>query len=334
MHGAQCLRGALAVHDHGDIALRSTLSNGAHADRRVAQRIEHLGGHAVSAGHSVADDRQDAQSQAHVDALNLAVAQFRVECPAHRGLRAGGLRLGNGEAYRMFGAALGNQYDRNACVAQCAEQAMSGAGHADHPGAFQIHQCHRIDGGDALDHERRNRLGANQRAALFRGKCVLDVDGDVASHGRLHGLRMNHLGAEVSQLHRLVIGELIDDLSVGNEARIGRQHSIHVGPNDDFRRLQQRAEYRPGKIAAVASERGLHPAGGRCDEAGHDQSAREVRRHQPLEVLFARGPLHRGTQGSPFDDDHFPGIDPLHGAGNSAPLAQKGAKRRVDQISP
>ena len=108
----------------------------------------------MRSGHAVADDGQDALPQPDVNLLNLSVAQLRVERPAHRGLGTNGLRLGNGETDGMLGAALRDQDHRNAGIAQSTEQAMRGAGHTDHPGALQIDQRHRIDGGDALHLER------------------------------------------------------------------------------------------------------------------------------------------------------------------------------------
>ena len=51
----------------------------------------------------------------------------------------------------MLRAALRNQDDRDALFAQRAEQAMRGAGHADHAGAFDVHHRDVLDGGDALD---------------------------------------------------------------------------------------------------------------------------------------------------------------------------------------
>ncbi len=86
---------------------------------------------------------------------------------------------------------------------------------------------------------------------------------------------------------------------------------------------QQRAENGAGKIAAVAAQRGLLALGGGRDESRHDQPAGKTRRHQASRLRFAHRPLHRGTQGPPFNDDDFAGIDPQHLALDAAALAQK-----------
>jgi hypothetical protein len=163
-------------------------------------------------------------------------------------------------------------------------------------------------------------LSANQGAALIRRKGIADVDGNVARNGRFHGLRMNDLGAEVSEFHRLVVRQLIDDLRIGNEPWIRRQDPVHIGPNDDFRRVQQRAENRAGEIAAVAPQGGLHTGRRRRDEPRHDEPPLESWRDQTVEVSFARGPLYSRSQGSPFDDDDVAGVHPAHVAGNAGAL--------------
>ena len=75
---------------------------------------------------------------------------------------------------------------------------------------------------------------------------------------------MNHLGAEVRELHRLLVRERVDDRRVGNEARIGAQHAVDVGPDVDLVGVEQVADDRRGEIAAVASERRLEAVAGRA----------------------------------------------------------------------
>ena len=110
---------------------------------------------------------------------------------------------------------------------------------------------------------------------------------------------MNHLGAEVGELHRLVVGQRIDHRGVGHAARVGRQHPVDIGPDVDLRRSQQRAEDRRGKIAAVAPERGLHAAAVGGDEAGDDERAGEIRRHQRLEGWRATLPTGFPARAAP-----------------------------------
>ena len=57
---------------------------------------------------------------------------------------------GNREADRMLRAPLRNQDDRDAILAQRAEQALRRARHADHAGALEVDERDAVDAGDAL----------------------------------------------------------------------------------------------------------------------------------------------------------------------------------------
>ena len=89
-------------------------------------------------------------------------------------------------------------------LAQRAKQPVRGTGHADHAGALEIDQRDVLNAGDALDRLVRVRLRADQRSRLLRREGIADPDRDIAPDRRRHGLRVDDLGAEVRQLHRLV----------------------------------------------------------------------------------------------------------------------------------
>ncbi len=95
-----------------------------------------------------------ARSGVDVDTLDLPIGELTRECRAQHRLGAHRLRLRNGAADRMLGAALRDQDDRDALFAQRAEQPMRGARHADHAGAFEVDERHVLDAGDALDRQR------------------------------------------------------------------------------------------------------------------------------------------------------------------------------------
>lgn len=275
----------------------------------------------MRAGHAVADDGENAHAQPAFDALNLSVAQFRIECAAYGLFGPDRLRLRDGEADRMLGAALRNQDHRDSRVAQGAEQAMRRAGHTDHAGALDVDQRHRVDRRNAFDLERRGRMRADQRAALRGRERIADVDRNIARNRRLHRLRVDHLGAEVREFHGFVVRELVDDLGIRHEPGIRREHTVHIRPNVNFERIEQGAEDRPGVIAAVASERGLQAFYGRRDESRDHESSDEIVGHEPAQIRFAFGPLDRRAERTPLDDDDLARIDPADLAGDTRPLA-------------
>ena len=144
--------GHVPLVDHrGNIALRRALGNGPHVDAGVAERAEELGRHARQSGHVVADDGNDAAITLHVDALNLALLQFERKGLTDDLLHPRRMAGRHGKADRVLGTGLGDQDDRDASAAQCAEQPVGRARHADHAGALEVDQGHVVHGGHALD---------------------------------------------------------------------------------------------------------------------------------------------------------------------------------------
>ncbi len=308
-------------HD-GDIALRGALRDRTHVHARRAQSIEHLSGNARRAGHAVADHRENGEIAIHFDTLNLACLQFALERVPNHGSRALRLLRWNRAADRVLGAALGNENDGNPLFPQRAEQSVGRAGHADHAGALHVHERDLLDAGNPLHRQLRSRVRADKCARLLRSERVADPDRDAAPDGRRHRLRMDDLGAEIGELHRLVVRERVDDGGVRHPTRVRGEHTVHVGPNVYLAGFQQSAKYRAGEIAPVPPEGGLHTARVRCDESGNDKSACEVGGDLVLQFRARLGPLDPRSQRTPLDDDHAPRVDPLHRAVPATALLQ------------
>lgn len=58
-------------------------------------------------------------------------------------------------------------------------------------------------------------LAGDERARRFGVEGVLDQDGDVAVVDREDRGRIDHLRAEVAQLHRLFEAQPVDDIGIG-----------------------------------------------------------------------------------------------------------------------
>ncbi len=109
----------------------------------------------------------------------------------------------------------------------------------------------------------------------FSGAKVLRIQiGMLRADGRGHRLRMDHLGAEIRQLHRLVVRQRVDDGGVGHAARIGAQHAVHVGPDVDLaRRRAASPKIEAEKSLPLRPSVVCRPRGSRRDEAGDDERA-------------------------------------------------------------
>ncbi len=153
--------------------------------------------------------------------MDLPFFQLPLERVTHDRRRTLRLLLRNRATDGVLRAALRNENDRDVLFAQRAEEAMRGARDTDHARAFEVDERDALDAGDALYGQCRSGFRADERPDLLRGERVTNPDGDATAHGRSHGLRMNHLRTEVSQLHRLVVGQRVDDSGIGHAARVG-----------------------------------------------------------------------------------------------------------------
>ena len=271
MHRTQGPGGRLGRHHDRDVALRSALRDGPDVHACGTERTEHLGRDSRQTRHPVADDSEDREVDIDLNRVDLTIGELASEGrPDHRD---GAITLDPRHCAtdRVLGAALRDQHHGDALFPQSTEQAVRGSRHTDHPRTLKIDERDVLDGRDALHGERRFRIGTDEGRRAVRREGVADPDRDRSADGGRHGLRMDDLGAEIGELHRLVIGQRIDDLCVGDPPGIRRQHAIDIRPDVDRLGIEQCPEDRGGEIAAVAPEGGLHTARIAGDEPGDDQ---------------------------------------------------------------
>ena len=190
------------------------LRDRAHVDARIAERAEELARAARHAGHVVADDGYDRTALRHADALDLPSAELDGERALDDGAHLH-RRHSSRTAKQIECSELPCEimHDRDAGLAQRAEQPVGRAGHADHARALEVHERDLVDAADALDGGgARCRRRGDLRARMRRVERVADPQRNAASDGRRHRLRMDDLGAEVRELHRFAVRHLVDDL--------------------------------------------------------------------------------------------------------------------------
>ena len=312
VHRTQCPRGRLGRHDDGDVALRSALRDGTDVHRRGTERTEHLGRDPGQARHPVADDREDREVDIDLDRMDLTVGELAREGRTDHGNGTLALDPRHRATDRVLGAALRDQHHGDALLTQCTEQAVRGSRHTDHPRTLEIDERDVFDGRDALHGERRFGIGTDEGRRTLRREGVADPDRDRSADRRRHGLGMDDLGAEIGQLHRLVIGQRIDDLCVGDPSRIRREHAVDIRPDVDRLGIEQCPEDRGGEIAAVAPQGGLHTSRIAGDETGDDQRTVESTLDGRGDALVRCIPLHHRPERPRLDDDHFARIEPTH----------------------
>ena len=116
----------------------------------------------------------------------------------------------------------------------------------------------------------------DQGAGRLRPERVEDADGDVPRRGRLNGLRVQDLGAEVRELGGLAERQARHELRIGDHARIGGEHAVHVGPDLNLLGVERRAEDGGGVIRPSPPERRRDALARGADEASrHDDPIRQ-----------------------------------------------------------
>ena len=134
------------------------------------------------------------------------------------------------------------------------------------------------------------------------------VDRDPAVPGELHRLRVEHLRAGQGQLLHLLVRELGEPPGVGDDARIGAEHAVHVRADLADLRLQRGRQGDCRGVAASAAQGGDLLLPGDALVAGHDHHPAPLQRFQDAD----RPDLHDAGIGVGAIGD-----DPALGAGEA-----------------
>ena len=65
---------------------------------------------------------------------------------------------------------------------------------------------------------------------MLRIEGVLHLDGNVLHADGINRRRINHLGTEVTELHRLDIRQLVDGIGRLDDAWVGCHETVHIRP--------------------------------------------------------------------------------------------------------
>ena len=282
------LRKAFERHDHRDVGLRGALRAGDDVDAVASQRPEQLARDAGRMFHVVAHHGDRRQVVFGGDAAHLADLDFGGELPGEHRDGQIGVLVAQSDRRGVLRGGLRHEEDADAGPGQCAEDAVVDADHAYHAKPLNGHQTGVVDRGDSLDRlvAPLHPLAGDERARRFGVEGVLDQDGDVAVVDREDRGRIDHLRAEVAQLHRLFEAQPVDDIGIADDARVGRHETVDVGP--DFERLGvQRGGDECGGVVRSAAPQIGHVARGavRGDEARHYRHAGAVGQTLPDELF-------------------------------------------------
>mgnify|MGYP000311338260 CR=1 FL=1 len=224
----------------------------------------------------VADDGDDTLVVRNLDALYLTAFEFLGK--RIRDHLSGTLRdiARHGDTDRVFRTGLRDQGNGYTGLLERPEQTIGGTRHTDHTRALEVYDRHATDRRDALDAVDMSRIGSDPTPGMCRIMAVANPDRNVLGDHRTQGLGMYDLGAKIRQLHRLVVGHLVDHPGLRNAVWISAHDAIDVGPDAQLGCVGERGEYRGGIIAAVAAQRGLQSILVGRDKARDDRNPLEV----------------------------------------------------------
>jgi len=138
---------------------------------------------------------------------------------------------------------------RKCAVHRAATLLPPGQGRHDQSNVF-----HGREGFDAcfLPRSRESDLGT----LAVRRESVADPNRDSSLNHWLQGLWMKHLRSKVRQSSRLPIRNLWNCARVGNQAGIGSEEAIDIGPDDDFVGTKRSSDNGGRIIRATATQCG------------------------------------------------------------------------------
>ncbi len=121
----------------------------------------------------------------------------------------------------------------------------------------------------ALSDPRASTL--DQRARVFGPEGVADAHRNTRRARRRDRPRMQDLGAEMRQLHRLFVAHALEAGGRRGEARIGGEDAVDIGPDLEQARLESLREERRRVVRAAAAEAHHLAALVATEEAGQEQ---------------------------------------------------------------
>ena len=178
----------------------------------------------------------------------------------------------HGEADGVLRGRLRDHDDVASSLFHRLEHRVGGARDADHAGSLDVDDRDVLDRREAFDEVDSVGIDVDgvHRAVGISGHLALVADAragrrlvevvpedhrDVVTHRRKCGARVQHVGAKVRQLPRLVVRQRFEANRLLNLARIGGVHAVDVGPDGDRLGDEHGAEDGGGVVGAVALER-------------------------------------------------------------------------------
>ena len=253
--GLDGFRHLAGAHDRGDGALARPLRDGDDVDGGLGQGGEEARRHPLGGAHAVTDEGDDGEIGHDLERVQQLVLELQLELALQHLAGLVAVVAVDTEADAVLGGRLGDQHDADPGAGDGGEDAAGHAHHALHAGAGDVEHAHAGEIRDGLHFEVIiPLLDADKGARPLRVEAVLDEAGNVElGHGG-DGLRVQHLGTEVGELHRLFIGEGFEQVGIRYQARVAVVAALHVGPDLAALGIDAGGQDGCGIVGAVAAQ--------------------------------------------------------------------------------
>ena len=205
------------------------------ADTSPSEGTEEASCDAGGALHVFADDSHRGKPLfgGHVVDLTLRALERKLFVEGFYG--AVSVFVTHGEGGVVLRAGLRDHEDAYTVLSQGLEDAVIDSNHADHTEALHGDEASVVDRRDAGDEGPFAVLATvflrDERTWRLEVKGVADADGDIFVIDGVNRWRIDDFRTEITKLHRLDEGELVDDVGRIDHARVCRHESIYVRPN-------------------------------------------------------------------------------------------------------
>ena len=227
--------------------------------------------------HVFAYNRYGSQSAFHLHRADFTHFDFLGEFLVQQGACQFGLSVSYTDGNGVLGRSLRNQEHADAVLGQRTEQTVVHSDDTHHAQTGHGNQTRIVDGRDTLDGLREMvGLLLDDGSRSVRIERILDENRNILVAHRIDSRRINHLRAEVTELHRLHVAQFRYRISRTDDARVGRHEAVHIGPDFKDIGFQRGRNDGSGIIgtspAQVRNLTGILVAG---NESGHHRHLRK-----------------------------------------------------------
>ena len=297
-----------AVDGAGDRSRAHALGDRSHGHADLAERPEELRGGGARV-HALGDEGEEGDRGAHAGAVDVAAGPLERELGVDRRGGGGGGVLGDDDGDGLAVGGLVGHPHGDAGQLEGPQDAGADAGLVAELSPADVEEGELLQRGDAGGAGLRGAALVDAGAVGVGVHRAADPQDDLVLDERDHGPRVEHAGAEVGELERLLIRHAGDRVGVAQDRGVAGHDAGDVGPDLDLAGREGAGEEGGGVVGAVAAEGGAAAVGGGAEEAGVDGDRVAPGGAQGVQAGLAGGVVDEGGAEAVVGDEPVAGVD-------------------------